>query len=191
MLSNSLAHAKQGRTIRAVLLFSDCLPVEAGVYGIDIPLVLTLGGKAQAFTETLIVDDLAFAQETDDIVDIGIVREPEDVVIDNARLLLRCKVLVKIAYYIALDLHCRCGPWCAGSKLRVYAGRVIDKISFKPGCFNFVDAHFSGKLLYERADHLKVVEFFGTCIVIFTVLFYAGQAKNVPAPNILYRRRWI
>lgn len=62
--------------------------VESGINCVYVFLVKLLRGYAEGFTEALVVDDLALAQEADDVADVGVVAEAEDVVIGNAGLLL-------------------------------------------------------------------------------------------------------
>ena len=64
--------------------------IEGRIEGVEVLLVELILGNAQAFAEALIVDDLAFAQELDGLADIGIIDQPQDVVISSARLLFCC-----------------------------------------------------------------------------------------------------
>ena len=64
--------------------------IKGGIEGVEVLFVELILGNAQAFAETLIVDDLAFTQELDGLTDIGIVDQTQDVVISSARLLFCC-----------------------------------------------------------------------------------------------------
>ena len=64
--------------------------VERRIHGVYIPLVKLIHRKPQPLAEALIVDDLSFAQEADDVVHIRVVAQTEDIVIGDARLLLCC-----------------------------------------------------------------------------------------------------
>ena len=57
------------------------LLIEAGVDVVNVFLIKLFLGKAKAFAEALEVDNFTRPKEFDNIVDIGIIAEPEDVVI--------------------------------------------------------------------------------------------------------------
>ena len=69
------------------------------------------------FSKALEVDDLALAEEFYNVVDVGVVREAEDIIIGYARLLLGGEVLYEVAIRIALWGDCHrvkwhsCGAW--------------------------------------------------------------------------------
>lgn len=67
--------------------------VEAGVEGVEVLLVELILCDAEALAEALVVDDLALAQELDGLADIGIVDQPQDIVVGRARLLFCCTVV--------------------------------------------------------------------------------------------------
>ena len=64
--------------------------VERGIKGVEVLLVELILRDAQAFAEALVMDDFALPQELDGLADIGIVDQPQDVVVGRARLLLCC-----------------------------------------------------------------------------------------------------
>ena len=57
---------------------------------------------SHSFAEALVVNDLTLAQKSDNVVYVGIVAEPEDIVIGDTCLLLCGKVLVEIRERVAL-----------------------------------------------------------------------------------------
>lgn len=69
--------------------------VEGRVKEVDVLLIHAILGQAQTFSEPLKMHDLAGPQELDDIVDVGVIRQPQDVVIGYTGLLLCCKVKVQ------------------------------------------------------------------------------------------------
>lgn len=79
-----------GRTFFVVLLL-----IEGGVDEVEILLIHLLLCQPQPLTEALEMDDLTGPQELDDIVDVGVIRQPQDVVIGHTGLLLCCKVKVQ------------------------------------------------------------------------------------------------
>ena len=70
-----------------VFLLEACL-VEFGIEGIEIFFVELFGEQAQALAEPLIMHDLTFAQESDNVLDVVVVAEAQDIVISRPRLLL-------------------------------------------------------------------------------------------------------
>ena len=61
--------------------------IKGRIEGVEVFLVQLILGNAQAFAEALVVDDLALTQELDGLADIGIVDQPQDIVISSACLL--------------------------------------------------------------------------------------------------------
>lgn len=110
------------------------------------------------------MDDLPLPQEFNDLIDVGIVTEPQNVVVGNPSFLLCCQVLRQIGDGIALDLHGRgcIGP--AGSCRREHAGAVVYEIGCKAAVFNLGVRQVSGQLVNDGADHLQVPQLFGTCL---------------------------
>ena len=64
--------------------------IKTRVAGVEILAVEVVGRDPEAFAETLVVDDLPFPQELDDIADVRIIGKAENVVVGHARLLLCC-----------------------------------------------------------------------------------------------------
>ena len=64
--------------------------VERGIKSVEVLLVELILRDAQAFAKALVMDNLAFAEELDGLADIGIVDQPQDVIIGRACLLLCC-----------------------------------------------------------------------------------------------------
>ena len=63
------------------------LQVDGGVHAVDIALIQLPAQQFDGFAEPLEVDDLPFPEELDYIVDIGIIAQPQDVVIGHPGLL--------------------------------------------------------------------------------------------------------
>ena len=59
-----------------------------GVKGVIVFLIELLLSAPEGFAKALKMHDLALAEESDDVIDVGIVREAEDVIVGDARLLL-------------------------------------------------------------------------------------------------------
>ena len=62
--------------------------IDRRIHKIHIPAVEFLVKELDCFAKSLEVDDLTLPEESDHIVHIGIVAEPEDVVIGHTRFLL-------------------------------------------------------------------------------------------------------
>ena len=105
------------------------------------------------------MDNLAFAQEPDDVVDIRVVAEPENVVIRHARLLLCRHILDQICHRVAGDRHGCSRPRRAGGCLRIDARRMIDKIGGEALLLHLLFGERSRQLMDNRADHLQMPQF--------------------------------
>lgn len=131
---------------------------ESRIDRVDIALILLFADHVQRLTETLIVDDLALAQEADDIAHVGIVNELEDVVIGDTRLLLSCHILRKIGDRVTDRLDGRGGKGhtvCGG---RIDTDRMVDKIGIQPGIDDLLRREPAGELFYKLAHHLHMRE---------------------------------
>ena len=68
--------------------FASAALIEGGVAGVEVLGIEVILGDAEGIGEALIMHDLALAQESDDVVDVGIVREAKDIVVGGSCLLL-------------------------------------------------------------------------------------------------------
>ena len=66
----------------------DHLQIDGGVHAVDISLIQLPAQQVDGLAKPLEMDDLPFPEELDDIVDIGIIAQPQDVVIGDPGLLL-------------------------------------------------------------------------------------------------------
>ena len=64
------------------------LQIDGRIHGVDIALIQLPAQQVDGLAEPLEMNDLPFPEEFDDVVDVGIVAEPEDVVIGDPGLLL-------------------------------------------------------------------------------------------------------
>ena len=71
-------------------MFSRCLLVKGRIDEIHVLFIHPILGQPQAFAEALEVDDLPGPEKLDDIVDVGVIAQPQDVVVGDAGLLLCC-----------------------------------------------------------------------------------------------------
>ena len=62
--------------------------IDGRVHAVNIPLVQLPAQQVHGFAKSLKMDHLPLPEELDDVVDVRIVREPEDVVIGDPCLLL-------------------------------------------------------------------------------------------------------
>lgn len=74
------------------MLFSTFF-VKYGIAGVEILRVELILRYAESLSESLVMNDLAFTEESDRISYIGIVSEPEDVVVGCAGFLLCCNLI--------------------------------------------------------------------------------------------------
>ena len=64
------------------------LQIDGGVHAVDIALVQLPAQKVDGLAEALEVDDLPLPEELDDIVHVGVITKPQDVVVGDPSLLL-------------------------------------------------------------------------------------------------------
>ena len=70
------------------MIRAESIQVDGGVHAVDITLIQLPAQQLDGFTEPLEMDDLPLPQELDHIIDIGIIRKPQDVVVSDPCLLL-------------------------------------------------------------------------------------------------------
>ena len=134
--------------------------IKRRVYDINILLIEPVDRLSQPLAEALIVDYLALAEITYDVVYIRVVAETQDIVIGQSSFLFGGHVLVEVGNDVSGHGHSRRAPRRARSKLRIYTGRVVYKIGIKARLFDFVRRHAAGELVNDSAYHLKVPELF-------------------------------
>lgn len=115
------------------------------------------------FTEALEVDNLSLAQEVNGVVHIGIIAEPQDVIIGHPGLLLRSQILCQVRDHIALDTDACRVPGRTGGSCRIDAGCVVQEIRGKAALLNLFLCEIPSQLVYDGSDHLQVPQFLGTC----------------------------
>ena len=67
---------------------SFCLHIDCRIHKVNILPIQLLPQEFHCFAEPLEMDDLPLPEEADNVIDIGIVTDPQDVVISHPRLLL-------------------------------------------------------------------------------------------------------
>ena len=145
---------------RKAAVFIKKLLVKRRVEGVEILRVKAVGGEPEGFTEALVMHDFPCAEEFDRVADVGVVAHTENVAIGRAGFLFRGEVFVKVGDRVALGLH---GSGCPGEspcRCGVNAGRVIDIIRREAGIHYLFAAEIPRELMHDRADHLKMSEFF-------------------------------
>ena len=125
------------------------------------------------------MDDLPLAQEADNVVYVGIIREPENIIVGSARLLLGGKVLCEIGDHIAADGDADRVPRHARRRLRKYAERMIDKICVKALRLDFLRRQIPGELVDDRANHFQVTELFRADVGKDSLDFVARHGKSL------------
>lgn len=138
--------------------------VKPGIAGVVILAVKLIGYKAQAFTETLEVNDFTGTKELDNIIYVGVIGKTENIIIGLSCLLLCRKVFAKVSYDIARRLNCCSRPRLAACGNGIYTRRVVNKILVKALSLNFINRQIACELINQRAHHLNVAELFRTDI---------------------------
>ena len=109
------------------------------------------------------MDDLALAEETDNVVYIGVIGHSEDVVIGHSRLLLCGQIFGQITDYISLDANrCR-SPRSSGGKLRINACGMINEIRSKIRHAYVVILEISGELMNNGPYDFQMCQFLCAC----------------------------
>ena len=65
------------------------LQIDGRIHGIDVALIQLPAQQVDGLAKALEMDDLPFPEEFDDVVDVGIVAKPQNVVIGDPGLQLR------------------------------------------------------------------------------------------------------
>ena len=78
---------------------SDFLQIDGGIHAVDVSLVELPAQQLDGLAEALEVDDLPLPEELDDVVHIGIIGKPQNVVVGDPGLLLwHAKITGTIIY---------------------------------------------------------------------------------------------
>ena len=110
--------------------------------------------------EALEMDNFSGPEKPDYIVYIGVIGEPENVVIGYAGFLFGGKVLCQVGNQIAFHLHGRGGPGETGSGGRINARGMVNKIGVESGCFDLFLTEIPGELVDKGPNHLQMAQFF-------------------------------
>ena len=137
------------------------LLIESGVEGVVVPGVEVFLHGAQGVAEALEVHDFAFAEEANDVFDVGVVDQAQDVVVGQAGLLFGRQILVQVGQGIAGRLQGGRRKGIAGRGLRIDAGRVVDIVGVKAAGLDFSRGEVAGELEDDGADHLGVAKLLG------------------------------
>ena len=135
--------------------------VKGRVKGVEVAGVDLILGDADSLAEPLEMDQLPFPQEADGVLDVGVVDQPEDVVVGKPRLLFRRHVFMQVGEGVAGDLERPGGEGDAGRRLGIDPGGVVDKIGGEPGLFDLFLGHATGQLIDQSADHFDMGQLFG------------------------------
>ena len=138
------------------------LPPEGGIEGVEIAGVEVILNHAEGFPKPLIMDDLPFPEEADGGDDVGVIYQPEDVIVGGAGLLLGGHVLGEVGDGVAGGLEGGGGEGHSACGLRPDAGGVIHKVDVKAGLFDLLDGEVAGELVDDGADHLQMRQLYCT-----------------------------
>ena len=141
--------------------FASAALIEGGVADVEVLGIEVILGDAEGIGEALIMHDLALAKESDDVVDVGIIRKAKDIVVGGSRLLLGGEVLVEIGQNIALyadvfhiKRNARCG-------YGVRARGMIHEIRREGSAVYLLEREIFGQLMDYCRHHLKMRELLG------------------------------
>ena len=121
--------------------------------------------------EALEMHHLALAKEFNYLVDIGIVRHTENIVIGRSRLLLRRQVLNQIGYRVGFGLQIRRRERNARSICGIDRVAVIDIIRARTVLVKAPRTLAVGKLTDYAADYLKMRQF--VCTLMLSIKLYS------------------
>ena len=116
---------------------------------------------SEGLTESLEVNNLSFAQETDWIADFRILYKTEDIIVGCAGFLLGGHIFHKICDGVSFGLEFAGIKRNAAGCLGPESGSVVHIVFFKSGCHNFFRSDALGQLINDGADHLKMSQFVG------------------------------
>ena len=153
------------------------LSVECGIERIEVPAVQFFLDDPKAFSEPLIVHDLAFSQKADGIADLGIFYKPEDIVISGAGLLFCCHIFMEICDGVAFGLEDCGSPGGPACGLRPERQSVIHVVGTEAGTFDLLGSEILCELVYDGADHFHVGEFFRSYRSIRNVPLHRNARK--------------
>ena len=122
--------------------------------------VKAFAGLVQGFCEALVVHQLTLAQETDDILDVGVVGKTQDIVVGGARLLLGCQIFIEVGDGIALDcqvLGIKGHTCCADG---VDTRGMIHEIRSEGAFVDLLFREIARQLVHDGRDHFHVCKLF-------------------------------
>ena len=67
----------------------EALFIKLGVKGVEVLFIKLVGENSEVLAEALMVDNLALSEKVYNVLDVGVIRKAQDVVISRARLLFR------------------------------------------------------------------------------------------------------
>ena len=138
------------------------LHIHCRVHIVYVFLIQLFTQQLTCLAEPLEMDDLPLPQEFDDIIDIGIVAEPQNVVIGGPCFLLGSQVLGEVCHRVAFDGHRRGVPGESSGCSGVNAYCMIDEVRGKGAVLNLLIAEIPGQLMDDGPDHLQVSQFLCT-----------------------------
>ena len=160
--------------------------IEGWVADVEVFGVKVILRDAEGIAEALIMHDLALAEEFDHVVDVGVVRQTQDIVIGRARLLLSGEVLIKISEDIALDAdvfhikrHSRCGDG-------IRAGGMIYEIRREGSSVDLLKREIFGELMDDRRHHLEMRELLGaylTSVIVYDIIGVTTYKRRITYGN--------
>ena len=133
--------------------------VKGRIDEIDILLVHPILRQSQTFAEALEVDHFTCSQELNDIIDIRVVREPQDVIIRDTRFLFRGQILRQISDQVTLDCHAGGTPREPGCGSGIDTGSAIHKVGIKAGRLDLILAEVSGQLVDDGPYNFQMPQF--------------------------------
>jgi len=148
------------RFCQAVHFYLLCLFVKRRVECVEILAVEFILNDSHGVAKSLEMHDLALAEESEGIGDVGIIRETDEVVVGHASLLLRRLRFGKIGKRIALDADVLHIEGHARRRDRIKSRGVIYVVRLKHRSLDLIDRNIPRQLINDRRDHFKVGKLF-------------------------------
>lgn len=142
------------------------LTIEFRIECVEVLTVKFILNNSQTFTETLIMNNFTFTEESDWIADFRIFYQTQNIIIRSAGFLFCSHIFMQICNRITFGLECCSTPRSSAGSLRPECECVVYIIFVEAGFFNLFWCKITGKLMHNGTDDFKVSQFFGAWIVI-------------------------
>lgn len=130
--------------------------VERRVAAVEILGIQVVLHLPQCFAETLEVHDFPLPQELDRVADIGVIAQPENVVVGAPCLLLCRHILGQVGDRIPLGLEIGSRERYAGGTLGIQSEGVVYEVRVESGFLDLFRCQPVSQLVQDRGNHLDM-----------------------------------